>query len=230
MENKKSRTGLHIFLGLILGIIICGGVLASSYFLGYLTFDTLDSVEEDIVSEETEVDEATLDSTTDNLGFDLTKITNALENTYVLSRSYDGITATLDDTKTVVTIGFYSNITEGFALYLPDGYDEEYFNTTKEIQFTKQLKDIYIGGFGEDLSNDTILFLMEDGTIEYLPIRNNLQTDPDNLKSYGTLSDLTDIVLFYSATKNGSGTTILAQASDGTIYDLQSIAGATGNY
>lgn len=115
-------------------------------------------------------------------------------------------------------------------MYLPDGYDDEYFNTTKEIQFSKQLKDIYIGGFGTDFSNDTILFLMEDGTVEYLPVRNNLQTDPNNLKSYGSLQELTDTVLFYDSAKEVIGSTILAQKSDGTIYDLQPIVSATGNY
>lgn len=147
-----------------------------------------------------------------------------------MSREFDGIVASLDESKTIVTIRFYSNITGGFDMYLPDGYDDEYFNTTKEIQFSKQLKDIYIGGFGTDFSNDTILFLMEDGTVEYLPVRNNLQTDPNNLKSYGSLQELTDIVLFYDSTKEVIGSTILAQKSDGTIYDLQPIVSATGNY
>ena len=71
---------------------------------------------------------------------------------------------------------------------------------------------------------------MEDGSIEYLPVGNNLQTDPDNLKSYGVLGQLTDIILFYDTDKKFYGKTVLAQASDGTIYDLQPILKATGNY
>ena len=41
---------------------------------------------------------------------------------------------------------------------------------------------------------------------------------------------LTDIILFYDAEKESYGNTILAQKSDGTIYDLQPILKATGNY
>ena len=232
MENKKSKTGLHIFVGILLGIIICGGVVFATYSLGYLTFGTQEE-NSDVTEEDNTIEDNDTTNHEDfinNLGFDQSKITNNDSNNYTLSRVFDGIVASLDESKTIVTIRFYSNITGGFDMYLPDGYDDEYFNTTKKIHFSKQLKDIYIGGFGTDFSNDTILFLMEDGTVEYLPIRNNLQYNPDNLKSYGALPELTDIVIFYDSNKEETGSTVLAQKSDGTIYDLQPIVSATGNY
>ena len=160
MENKKSKTGLHIFVGILLGIIICGGVVFATYSLGYLTFSTQEENSEAPEEENAIEDNATNhEDFINNLGFDQSKITNKDSNNYTLSRVFDGIVASLDESKTIVTIRFYSNITGGFDMYLPDGYDDEYFNTTKEIHFSKQLKDIYIGGFGTDFSNDTIDFL-----------------------------------------------------------------------
>ncbi len=231
MENKKSKTGLHIFIGTLLGILICGGVVFATYSLGYLTFSSQEDNNDITEKEATKDDNNTNhEDFINNLGFEESKITNKDSNNYKLSREFDGIVASLDESKTIVTIRFYSNITGGFDMYLPEGYDDDYFNTTKEIHFSKQLKDIYIGGFGTDFSNDTILFLMEDGTVEYLPIRNNLQYNPDNLKSYGALPELTDIVIFYDSNKEETGSTVLAQKSDGTIYDLQPIISSTGNY
>ena len=78
------------------------------------------------------------------------------------------------------------------------------------------------------MSSDIILFLMDDGTIEYIPIYQALSTNGiDGLISYGTLNDLKDVVKFYSvgAIRNpvGSSVTILAQTKDGTLYDLNPI-------
>ena len=231
MENgvKKPKTGLHVLAGILLGIIICGGAVFCVYTLGYITFGTIEEIDNtDVTSSDSNT--STNENFTSNLGFDQAKIINHAENNYILSREFDGIVASLDETRTQVTIRFYTNITGVFDTFLPEGYSNEYFNDSKKIKFPKKLKDIYIGGFGVDFSNDTILFLMEDGSIEYLPVGNNLQTDPDNLKSYGVLGQLTDIILFYDTDKKFYGKTVLAQASDGTIYDLQPILKATGNY
>ena len=45
MENKKSKTGLHVFVGILLGIIICVGVVFATYSLGYLTFNQVEETE-----------------------------------------------------------------------------------------------------------------------------------------------------------------------------------------
>lgn len=84
------------------------------------------------------------------------------------------------------------------------------------------------------MSGDIILFLMDDGTIEYIPVYKALVTSGvDGLISYGTLQDLKDIVKFYSvgAIRNpvGSSVTILAQTKDGTLYDLAPIINGTNN-
>lgn len=92
--------------------------------------------------------------------------------------------------------------------------------------FTQEVADVYIGGFGQSFTGDTILFLMNDGTVEYMPVVKGLQ---GYVKNYGKVNGVSDVVKFLTADCPGSVTT-LAVRSDGSIYDLQSILMSTGNY
>ena len=103
----------------------------------------------------------------------------------------------------------------------------------RDINFTKKVVDIFFGGIDQDASGDTILFLMEDGTVEYLPLKKAYATNNESLNSYGSLSGISNIVKFYSANANsqkGSGITILAQDNEGNLYDLSTTLRETGNY
>lgn len=59
--------------------------------------------------------------------------------------------------------------------------------------------DIFFSGVGQDASGVMLLFLMEDGTVQYLPLKKTYATDYENLKSYGVLSGISNIIKFYSA-------------------------------
>ena len=164
MENKKSKTGLHVFIGILLGIIICGGVVFSTYSLGYLTFGTQEE-NSDVTEEDNTIEDNDTTNHEDfinNLGFDQSKITNKDTNNYTLSREFDGIVASLDESKTIVTIRFYSNITGGFDMYLPDGYDDEYFNT-KTIKINNSIIDTSTGEVLENNSTE-----IEDNSVKLL--------------------------------------------------------------
>lgn len=103
----------------------------------------------------------------------------------------------------------------------------------RDINFTKKVVDIFFGGIDQDASGDTILFLMEDGTVGYLPLKKAYATNNESLNSYGSLSGISNIVKFYSANANsqmGSGITILAQDNEGNLYDLSTTLRETGNY
>ncbi len=65
--------------------------------------------------------------------------------------------------------------------------------------------------------NDTIILLMADGTIEFIPIKSSLQNRA--FYSHGKIVDLSNIVKFYHANTE-SGRTVLAQTASGEIYDL----------
>lgn len=228
MENKKSKTGLHVFVGILLGIIICTGVVFAAYSLGYLTFNQVEETEKTETNNEenNEVEEEVSDN---SLDFDTSKIVNSTADSYELQNYNGTIDVRLDETRKVATLSFNrKTLSDTYGLNWDTTGVVEGTVEDKTITFTQGIKDVYVGGIGQDMSGDIILFLMDDGTVEYIPVYKALSTGGvDGLTSYGTLQDLKDVVKFYSvmAIRNpvGSSVTILAQTKDGTLYDLAPI-------
>lgn len=104
----------------------------------------------------------------------------------------------------------------------------------QKITFSKKVVDVIYTGYGLDISYDTLLYLMEDGTVEYTPIL--YAASKNDVRSYGQAGNLTNIVKFYTnieaSSKSGVGgyLTTFAQSSDGTIYDIMSMLAETSNY
>ncbi len=100
--------------------------------------------------------------------------------------------------------------------------------------FSGKVTDIYFDVFGYDLMGTTILFLIDDGSVEYMPVIKCLESV--TFKSYGKLSGVENITKFYHASavpKNantGAHDTILAQQANGNYYDLNSLLVKTGNF
>ena len=228
MENKKSKTGLHVFVGILLGIIICGGVVFATYSLGYLTFNQVEETEKTETNNEenNEVEEEVSDN---SLDFDTSKIVNSTADSYELQNYNGTINVRLDNTRKIATLSFNrKTLSDTYGLNWDTTGVVEGTVEDKTITFTQGIKDVYVGGIGQDMSGDIILFLMDDGTVEYIPVYKALSTGGvDGLTSYGTLQDLKDVVKFYSvmAIRNpvGGSVTILAQTKDGTLYDLAPI-------
>ena len=96
--------------------------------------------------------------------------------------------------------------------------------------FSQKIEQIYIGYFGTEAGSEYLLFLMEDGTIEYIPIYDevsnsewNSMYDGEKFNSHGSIYGISDVVSFiYLTVESSSGDyySIGAQRSDGTIYDL----------
>ena len=228
MENKKSKTGLHVFVGILLGIIICGGVVFATYSLGYLTFNQVEETEKTETNNE-ENNEAEEEVSDNSLDFDTSKIVNSTADSYELQNYNGTINVRLDNTRKIATLSFNrKTLSDTYGLNWDTTGVVEGTVEDKTITFTQGIKDVYVGGIGQDMSGDIILFLMDDGTVEYIPVYKALSTGGvDGLTSYGTLQDLKDVVKFYSvmALRNpvGSSVTILAQTKDGTLYDLAPI-------
>ncbi len=228
MESKKSKTGLHVIVGILLGIIICGGVIYAAYSLDYLTFGQVEENEKAKTNnDENNESEENVDN--NSLDFDTSKIVNSTADSYELQNYNGTIDVILDETREIATLSFNrKTLSDTYGLNwdttgVVEGTVEE-----KTITFTQGVKDVFVGGIGQDISGDVILFLMDDGTVEYIPVYKALSSNGiDGLISYGTLNDLKDVVKFYSvgAIRNpvGSSVTILAQTKDGTLYDLNPI-------
>ena len=76
---------------------------------------------------------------------------------------------------------------------------------------------------------------MEDGTVEYVPILKELNTNwgqPDNTKkfnTYGKLNEISEVISLVPAEAQGYHT-VLARKADGTVTNLIDAFKATGNF
>ena len=76
---------------------------------------------------------------------------------------------------------------------------------------------------------------MEDGTVEYVPILKDINTNwrqSDNTKkfnSYGKLKGVSDVISLIPAEASGYHT-VLARKADGTVINLSNALNATGNF
>ena len=170
METKKSRTGLHVFIGILLGIIICAGIIFATYELGYLTFDTKE--ENETVEPDTNQESENVEDTNNiSLDFDTSKIVNSTADSYELENYNGTIDVRLDETRKIATLGFNrKNLSDTYILNWDTTGVEEGTVENKTVTFNQGIKDIYVGGIGQDMSGDIILFLMDDGTVEYIPV------------------------------------------------------------
>lgn len=119
-------------------------------------------------------------------------------------------------------------------------------NETKDysyvVKFNNEVRKAYVGFWGQSMGNESIFYLMKDGTVEYTPITYNDAKDalqnPDSysLKSHGKIDGVEDVVMIATiqagpanSTIGGYATTIAIKA-DGTFYDLREILINTGKY
>ena len=186
--------------------------------------------------EETNVDNST--NKTVVIGFENGKCLNSTNSYNLVSNNKNfGVNVTVGSNKKDVTLGINTYIVNNmynFGWMTPNAESAQY-ESTNTYKFDKEIEDVLIGGFGQTTGRETILFLMKDGTVQYIPIKKALQSDEYKsqskiISSYGTLDDVKDIVKFYEANSSGGYATILAQKSDGTFYDLSINLQNTGNY
>jgi hypothetical protein len=87
--------------------------------------------------------------------------------------------------------------------------------------------DVTITIFGQGgVISETALFLMSDGTVEYMPIRKAVLEG--ELRSYGKLPNVKNVIGLRVADIDGYHP--LAQQADGNYYDLTEVLQNTGNY
>lgn len=162
---------------------------------------------------------------TATLGFYTDKIENAAENsTYKMSvteKNSSGntiLSATInpDNSGVIVNIN-WEFVSEYYKINVARN-DQETF----DIKFDKPVADLTIGHPTVESSDNILLLLLADGTIEYVPIAEALQRRA--IQSNGKLSDITDVVKFYQADLTESyetSPTTLVQKTSGEIIDLR---------
>lgn len=93
--------------------------------------------------------------------------------------------------------------------------------------------DLLLTGFGQATGYETLFFLMENGTVEYIPLAKAAKSG--NFKSHGKLPDVSNVIKFYSGsscskTGPGCGMQSLAQRADGNFYELYEAVKTTGGF
>ncbi len=95
-------------------------------------------------------------------------------------------------------------------------------NTLLEYQFPKEIRNVIVSNIGQEELAPIVVFLMDDGTLNYVDIQKGLINN--NLSTYKEINTVKNIVSLYQVSvckgQYCSFSTILAQNSDGTFYDL----------
>ena len=129
-----------------------------------------------------------------------------------------GVSAILqDDNSVLFTLG---------KLERDMSFDVEQYTAgyTPKIEFgDRKIQNVYCLGAGQSGYGNCVLFLMEDGTVEYMPLAYAIKNN--DFRSYGKLEgveNVVDIVTAYIAggMGAGSGHTALVIQEDGTAYDI----------
>ena len=157
-------------------------------------------------------------------------------NEYGLSENEAGIAISIDKKKKNVTISYNAaTVSQTFSLGWFSGADTTIYEIIDTKSFDKKITQVLIDGSGQDVSSMAILYLMEDGTVEYVPLLKDINDNwgqQDNTKkvnSYGKLEGVSDIVSLISAEADGYHT-VLARKADGTVINLSDAFKKTGNF
>ena len=225
-EKKKKNIGLNICIGLLLALFICIIVFVSIYSADYKLH-----VERNNKTDESQKVE---DTTINSLDFDTNNVSNGSTNSYTLANYSGTINISIDETGKVATLSYNrATLSNTYALNWDLTGVEEGVLESQTITFNNKVNDVLFSGIGQDRTGDVILFLMEDGTIAYIPVYQTLSTNGvEGLATYKTISNVKDVVKFYTAnvtSGTSSSVTVLAQTKDGTLYDLAPMINNTSN-
>lgn len=133
---------------------------------------------------------------------------------------FGGITCSLNTIKTSVNIDI--DIDKVKSTY---GLDIDKSNEMMSIaNFNENVADVKISSLGfQAVGYEVMLFLMEDGTVEYMPIYNALKEN--KIMSYGKIQGIKDIVKitdgYVRGNEGGGGGFPVAIKSDGSFYNLE---------
>lgn len=236
MEKEKKATNGLVTVIVILSVLLVVALSGTAYF--YMKSSENTNGENGNNNKESVVtDKGSKNNNTEKLvvenGFDTSKSLNTNGITYTLGSgsSNGGISLTLDADrkKAAVTLSACTiNLTYGLGWVTENkNYcDVKVQEHRGDITFDQEVSEVMFGGFGHDVSHETMLFLMKDGTVQYIPIAKAYKAkSPEAIKStYGTIPEVKDIIKLYqvsaSAPNAGGYVTVLAQKADGSFYDL----------
>ena len=225
MEAKNKNVGLIIIvIILLLACIGMGGFI----FINKDKLTAQKNTSTTITNDNKNIEDKT--TKCDKISYDLDT------DQYSLSANSVGIMVFVDKTRKTARISYNgATVSNALGLNWVTATDTSTYELIDTKTFDKKIVQVLIDGSGQDASSATILYLMEDGTVEYVPILKDINTNwsqTDNTKkfnSYGKLNGVSDIISLIPAEAQGYHT-VLARKADGTVINLADTFKATGNF
>lgn len=254
MDNKKS-----VFLvGIVIGVLV-GAIVGLSI---YTIADQMNDKDKSSEKNKKQTSETTKDDTKKE---DVEPIEDKTLVTFDLSK-FDGSLVINGDSSVAYTNDAYETSNEKLSIGSRNMYadlnddkksvdfevkwDNYSNNGVKDdakvykytiANFDRKIRKVYVGSWGQAIGKETIIYLMEDGTVEYTPITYKVVQEaiksPDTytLKSYGKINDVKDIVVIangngHNTQSAGSWHSLFAVKADGTFYDISKILEETDEY
>lgn len=235
MENAKKSTNGLVKAIVVLAVLLVVALCSTAYFYFKANRNSTERGNNTTIVTGKENKNNNSEKLVVENGFNTSKSLNTSGKTYTLVGGYanSGLNLRFDSTKKTMEVYIAAcrfNFTYGLGWVTMNeetcaAEGEKQYEKRGEISFSQEVSDFRIGGFGQEQSHDTMLFLMKDGTIEYIPIKKGyIGISPDKVKSFGKIPGVEGIIKLYQVAAGGNGasgyTTVLAQKADGSFYDL----------
>jgi len=223
--KKRGVSGVVVFFLIILFLAVG---LVAGWYVGKENLITIGTDKEE--KEEKTEKESTETKETEELKTG--ECQNCKEgNKYIFTENSNiGLTVEISSDMNSATIR--ANNTElgsAYGLNLSSLGDNQYITEVKVDGFNKKIMQVHIGGFGQAVGAENILYVLEDGTIEYTPVFSELKENwsKENLnklfKTHKAIDKIDNVSYVTGATVTSGTTghyTTVAVRKDGSFYDL----------
>lgn len=215
-QNKPQDVLVTAVIVVSAAIAFMGGfVLSGDLSKSYYKTKNKTNVQE---NEDVKVAGATVAGQTvsgSTLGFNEKYIVSGQEYDYKFNL---GTYAGIEDAYINLNYGNSKNEIVVSKYYYDNENNEEY-----TMNFNKPVVDVHMATFDMEAGYNTILFLLDDGTVEYMFAEDAINND--NYVTQGRIVGINNIVKFYEGTSCEKGTpicskTTFAQTIDGKIFNL----------
>lgn len=222
-NEKRSNLGLKICL-VVLSILVIG-------LSGFIVYDKFISEN----NNQNKIEEKDKNKNVDDqINFDLSKVDfqksaingNSGEVYELMDKKISYISTKLLDNNTIIISIDFSKYGIYFSNFEVDNNIKEY----KVNNFTKKVNKVYLYPYTTSGETVAALYLMEDGTVEYTLIYEQLKNDPtvSSMKSSGKILNVSGVETIVFAYKNNTNEPAaldgnvyaLAVKRDGTFYEL----------
>lgn len=250
MEKEKKNKGL-IAIVIVLILVIIGLIVYICYDKGIVKNSKKEEITEKSKKETNKSKDKVVEEKDEIKPLDLTKCLNTTDLTFrdpVVATTSSGLTAKVNDDKKTVTL------TIDWKTFGPLTSATAYANESQDYiirGFEKNVKAAYVGEFGHSSVSLTLLFIMEDGTVSYMPMFVQATDQAGNMRydvnytydkdasgkvtgTYfqvkGYVQGVTGAVEIYNVVGYDSNTsavtsamTAIAATKDGSFYNLMSV-------